>query len=88
MMPSFSMMLLVMAGAAIFCRLAGYAAMRFVPASPRLDAALRATPVAVMAGIAAMAMVNGSWTDAIALLAAVGLTFAIGNDVAAALCAT
>lgn len=86
-MPSFPVLLLVMAGAAIFCRVAGYAAMRVLPASPRIEAALRATPVAVMAGITALALVHGSATDAVALAAAVGLTLAIGNDVAAALIA-
>ena len=86
-MPSFPILLLVMAGAAIFCRFAGYVAMRYLPTSPRIDAALRATPVSVMAGIAAIAVMNGSLTDALALLAAVALTFVLGNDVAAALIA-
>lgn len=69
------------------CRFAGYVAMRFLPTSPRIDAALRAAPVAVMAGIAAIAVMNGSATDALALVAAVVLTFLLGNDVAAALIA-
>ncbi|MEO8240799.1 MAG: AzlD domain-containing protein [bacterium] len=86
-MPPFPILLLVMAASAVFCRFAGYVAMRYLPASPRLDAALRATPIAVMAAIAAMAVVQGSWTDALALASAVALTFAIGNDVVAALIA-
>lgn len=86
-MPSFTALLLVMAGAAIFCRFAGFVAMRYLPDSPRLDAALRATPVAVMAGIAVLAAVHGSISDMVALAAAVALTFLIGNDVAAALIA-
>jgi len=86
-MPPFWLLLLVMAAAALFCRFAGYLAMRYLPTSPRIDAALRATPVAVMAGIAAIAVMNGSVTDALALLAAVALTFVLGNDVAAALIA-
>jgi len=40
-MTSFTALLLVMAGAAIFCRFAGFVAMRYLPDSPRLDAALR-----------------------------------------------
>jgi uncharacterized membrane protein len=76
-----------MAAAAFFCRYAGYIAMRYLPKSPRIDAALRATPVSVMAGIAAIAVVQGGVTDALALAAAVGLTFLLGNDVAAALLA-
>jgi uncharacterized membrane protein len=84
---SFPLLLLVMAGAALFCRFAGYFAMRFLPVSPRIEAALRATPLSVMAGIAAIALSQGGAVEAVALAAAVGLTLAIGNDVAAALLA-
>ncbi len=87
MMPSFWILLLVMAAAALFCRWAGFVAMRFMPASPRIEAALRATPISVMAAIAAIAVAQGGITDALALTAAVGLTFLLGNDVAAALIA-
>ncbi len=87
MTPSFWMLLLVMAAAALFCRWAGFVAMRFLPASPRIEAALRATPIAVMAAIAVIAVATGGVTDGIALAAAVGLTFLLGNDVAAALIA-
>lgn len=83
----FPVLLLVMAAAALFCRIAGYFAMRYLPASPRIDAALRATPLAVMAGIAAIAVVRGGMIEAVALAAAAGLTLVIGNDVAAALIA-
>lgn len=58
--------------------------MRRVPATPRVEAALRATPMPVMAGVVANAMAQGRATDAVALAAAAGLTLAIGNDVAAA----
>lgn len=81
----FPILLGVMAAAALFCRIAGYVAMRYLPASPRLEAALRATPISVMAAIAALAVVNGGMIEAAALAAAVGLTLLIGNDVAAAL---
>lgn len=76
-----------MAATALFCRVAGYVTMRFLPRSPRLDAALRATPVSVMAAIAAIAVLNGGMIEAAALVAAVGLTILIGSDVAAALLA-
>ncbi|MES2665319.1 MAG: AzlD domain-containing protein [Pseudomonadota bacterium] len=87
MMPSFWLLLLVMAAAALFCRWAGFFAMRFLPITPRMEAALRATPISVMAAIAALAVAQGGVTDALALTAAVGLTFLLGNDVAAALIA-
>ncbi len=76
-----------MASAALFCRVAGYFAMRYLPASPRIEAALRATPLAVMAGIAAIAVARGGVVEAVALGAAAILTLLIGNDVAAALIA-
>ena len=79
--------LAVMGAAALFCRLAGYLAMRVLPASPRIEAALRATPVAVMSAIATLAVAQGGTVEALALAAAVALTFALGNDVAAALLA-
>ncbi len=87
MTPGFPLMLAVMAGAALFCRYAGYIAMRWIPATPRVEAALRATPMAVMAGIAANAVAAGSVTDAVALAAAAGLVVVMGSDVAAALVA-
>jgi uncharacterized membrane protein len=81
----FPVLLAVMAAAALACRFAGYAAMRLVPDSPRLSAALRATPLAVMSAITALAVAGGSLTDAAALAAGVALTLATGRDVAAAL---
>lgn len=83
----FSLLLLVMAAAALFCRFAGYVAMRYLPNSPRFHAALRATPLSVMAGIAAIAVAQGGPVEAVALAAAVGLTLLMGNDVLAALVA-
>ena len=84
-MPSFPVMLLVMALAAFACRIGGFLAMRFLPASPRLDAALRATPLSVMAGITALAVASGHLADALALAGVVVLTIVLRNDVVAAL---
>ncbi|HOZ35246.1 MAG TPA: AzlD domain-containing protein, partial [Tabrizicola sp.] len=67
------------------CRVAGFTLMRLVPVSPRIEAALRATPLAVMAGIAVLALQSGGLAEALALTAVVGLTVLIGSDVAAAL---
>jgi uncharacterized membrane protein len=85
MTDSFPILLLVMAAAAFFCRAAGFTLMRFVPVSARVEAALRATPLAVMAAIAALALQAGGLAEALALAAVVGLTLLIGSDVAAAL---
>jgi uncharacterized membrane protein len=85
MTDSFAILLLVMAAAAFLCRVAGFTLMRLVPVSPRIEAALRATPLAVMAGIAVLALQSGGLAEALALTAVVGLTVLIGSDVAAAL---
>ena len=85
MTESFPLLLAVMAAAAFLCRMAGFTLMRFVPVSPRVEAALRATPLAVMAAIAALAVQSGGLADGLALASVVGLTLLLRNDVAAAL---
>lgn len=85
MTDRFAILLLVMTGAALLCRVAGFTLMRLVPVSARLEAALRATPLAVMAGIVALALQAGGLAEALALTAVAGLTRLIGSDVAAAL---
>lgn len=77
--------LVVAAAAALACRVAGYAAMRFLPPSYRLDAALRATPLAVMSGITAMALAAGGLTEALALGCAVAVAAVTRNDLGAAI---
>ncbi|MBP9181527.1 MAG: AzlD domain-containing protein [Fuscovulum sp.] len=84
MTPSLPAMLAVMTAAALFCRFAGFLAMRFLPPSARLDAALKATPLAVMAGITAQALVAGGLVEALALSAAMVLSVTTRNDVGAA----
>jgi uncharacterized membrane protein len=85
MTESFPVLLAVMATAAFLCRVAGFTLMRFVPVSPRMEAALRATPLAVMAGITALAVQAGGLAEGLALGAVVGLTLVLKSDVAAAL---
>lgn len=84
MTQSLPAMLAVMTAAALFCRFAGYLAMRYLPPSARLDAALRATPLAVMAGITAQALAAGGLVEALALGTATGLSLWTRNDVGAA----
>jgi uncharacterized membrane protein len=85
MTESFPILLAVMAAAAFLCRVAGFTLMRFVPVSPRVEAALRATPLAVMAGITALAVQAGGLAEGLALASVVGLTLTLRSDVAAAL---
>lgn len=85
MTEGFPTLLAVMALAAFLCRVAGFTLMRFVPVSPRVEAALRATPLAVMAGITALAVQAGGLAEGLALASVVGLTLVLRSDVAAAL---
>ena len=84
-MPSFPAMLLVMVAAAVACRVGGFLMMAWLPASPRLEAALRATPLSVMAGITALALAGGPVADALALGGVVVLTVITRNDVMSAI---
>ena len=85
MTANFPVLLAVMAGAAFLCRMAGFTLMRVVPVSARVEAALRATPLAVMAAITALAVQSGGLAEGLALASVVGLTLLLRNDVAAAL---
>jgi uncharacterized membrane protein len=84
-MPDFPFLLVVMALAALTCRIAGFVLMRLMPASPRIEAALRATPLSVMAGITALALASGGLAEGLALAGVVAMTFVLGSDVVAAL---
>ena len=85
MTPSLPAMLAVMAAAALICRMAGFLAMRFLPPSARLDAALKATPLAVMAGITAQALAAGGLVETLSLGAAVAFAVLTRRDVSAAI---
>lgn len=85
MTGNFPLLLAVMAAASFLCRVAGFTLMRFVPVSSRVEAALRATPLAVMAGITALAVQQGGLAEGLALASVVGLTLVLRSDVAAAL---
>ncbi len=85
MTPSLPALLAIMTGAALICRFAGYAAMKYLPPSARLDAALKATPLAVMAGISAQAIAAGGLVEALALGSAMAVSFLTRNDIGAAI---
>lgn len=80
----FALYLLAMAGMAYFCRVTGFLAMRYVPMTPRFEAALKATPVSVMAGITAIAAVKGGPAEWIATLVVLGVMRIVGHDIVAA----
>jgi len=79
---------LLLAGATLVsfaCRAGGFWLMRFVSITPRLEAALRATPLAVMVGIATPAATSGRPAEILAILVTIVLMRATRNDLAAAL---
>lgn len=80
----FAVYLLAMAGMAYFCRVMGFLAMRYVPMTPRFEAALKATPISVMAGITAIAAARGGPAEWIAVLVVLGVMRLVGNDIIAA----
>lgn len=81
----FSILLVAMAISSYGCRIAGFLAMRFVVITPRLEAALRATPLAVMAGIVAVAALRGGPAEWIASASVLVLMRITGQDMLSAL---
>ena len=77
-------LLVAMAVAACACRSLGYFAMRFVPLTPRVQAALKATPVSVMSAIIAMAAIKGGPVEWSALVVTVLAMRVLHSDVLAA----
>ncbi len=74
-----------MAAASFACRAGGFLLMGFVPITPRLEAALRAIPLAVMIGILAPVVARGQPAE-LAGIAAVTLIMKLaGNELLAAL---
>jgi uncharacterized membrane protein len=73
-----------LAVASFLCRAGGFMAMRFVKITPRMEAALRAVPLAVMIGIV-MPAASAGRTPELAALAGVGIVMKLtGNDLLAA----
>jgi len=77
--PEFLPALAAMAAASLFCRVGGYMLMRFIPVTPRVEAALKGTPLAVMIGIVVPVAMKGNIPELIAL-AAVALTMRFARD--------
>jgi uncharacterized membrane protein len=83
--PTTLTIILVMGLAAAACRLSGYGLMRFVPLTPRVDAGLRALPLAVMVGIIGPPVLRGGLPEVLGLTATI-LSARLGmNDLIALL---
>jgi uncharacterized membrane protein len=82
MMPyaEFIPLMIAMAAASFLCRAGGFWFMRFIPITPRLEAALRATPLAVMVGIATQAAASGRPPEIAGLVATILVMRLTRND--------
>lgn len=67
------------------CRAAGFWLMGFLPMGPRVEAALRATPLGVMAGLVALAVARGEPAGIAALVGVALVMRWSGNDLLASL---
>ncbi len=82
--PDLLLFVLIVGAAALACRLGGFWMMRFVTITPRIEAALRATPLAVMVGLVAPAALKGGLVEAAALLVTAATMKLTGNDLISA----
>ncbi|OYU48587.1 MAG: branched-chain amino acid ABC transporter [Rhizobiales bacterium PAR1] len=80
----FLILLAAMAAATYFCRAIGFLAMRYVPMTPRFEAALKATPISVMTAIVAIAAMRGGPPEWCATAAVLFMMKVSGNDIIAA----
>lgn len=81
---TFALAVAGMALASYACRIGGFLLMGYVPLTPRVEAALRAMPLAVMVGIATPAATSGSLPEIGALIVAGLASKLTGKDVVAA----
>ncbi len=76
---------LALAAASYACRAGGFLLMRFVRITPRIEAALRAVPLAVMVGIVTPSAASGRLPELAALVAVAIAMKRSGNELIAAL---
>jgi uncharacterized membrane protein len=78
-------LILLFGFASLFCRISGFWLMRFMTVTPRLKAALHATPLAVMVGIVAPVAASGKALELAALAVIVLIMRLWPSDLIAAL---
>ncbi|WP_298932654.1 AzlD family protein [uncultured Ramlibacter sp.] len=81
---AFFIALAAMAAASYSCRIAGFVLMRFVPVTPRVEAALKAIPLGVMIGIVTPAVAAGKLPEMLGLLAVIVAMKLTHKDIVAA----
>lgn len=83
--PEFLPLPFAVGAAAFFCRMGGFWFMRMIRVTPRVEAALKATPLAVMIGIVAPVAMRGNVPELAALGVIAAVMRWVPNDLAAAL---
>jgi uncharacterized membrane protein len=81
--PEVLQAILLLGLASLVCRLGGFFLMRYVSITPRVDAWLRAIPIALIGAILGPVAVNGGLPEWLGLAAAVGVMFVSANEFAA-----
>ncbi len=75
----FLVFVLALGCASIACRFCGFWIMRYVAITPRVEAALKATPVAVMVGLVVPTAVHGSVIELVGIAVA-GIAMKLTNS--------
>lgn len=83
--PDVLQAVLLLGLASYACRFGGFFLMRYVSITPRVEAWLRAIPIALIGAILGPVAVNGGPPEWLGLAAAIGLMRATGNDFAGVL---
>ena len=83
--PDALIAILLMALATFACRAGGYFLMGFVPITPRVEAGLRALPIALMGAILGPVTVRGGPAEWVGLVAAIVAMRLSGNEFIAVL---
>ncbi len=81
--PRTLLIIAAMTVAAALCRLVGFWFMRFLPITPRLEAGLKAIPLAVMVGIIAPPVLRGGSAEWVGLFITIAVVRLLGNDLLA-----
>ena len=81
--PEVFQAILLLGLASLVCRFGGFFLMRYVSITPRVDAWLRAIPIALIGAILGPVAVNGGVPEWLGLAAAIGVMFVTANEFAA-----
>lgn len=78
--PDVLQAILLLGFASLACRLSGFFLMRYVSITPRVDAWLRAIPIALIGAILGPVAVNGGPPEWLGLITAIGVMYFIENE--------